>query len=219
MAASFGIINCGGDDTDASNSEDGGVDSPSGSNDGSALDASKDPGDDAGGSQDGGDAGGPQDGGDAGDAQDGGDADVEPVDHTWANWHMPNPVAAALPNPASYTASADVVVDNVTGLQWQRVLSDSSVTWQVATDYCADLTLGGYSDWRLPTLIELYSLVDFTASSPSIDVVTFPGTPAENFWTSTPLGGDPTQDFTINFGTPYTNVKPVTETVFVRCVR
>jgi hypothetical protein len=37
-------------------------------------------------------------------------------------WPMPNPASAGLPNPASLTVDAtnDTVMDNVTGLMWQR---------------------------------------------------------------------------------------------------
>ena len=92
----------------------------------------------------------------------------------WAAWPMPNPPSTGLPNAASYdTASTSgVVKDQVTGLWWQQTLGDnpSGQSWSAAGGYCAALALGGHNDWRVPTRIELVSLLDFTvAQGPMIE--------------------------------------------------
>ena len=74
----------------------------------------------------------------------------------------------------SYTLSTDgkIVTDNVTGLVWQRSPNltlttptpSDKMTWEEAQNYPAQLNAmnyGGYSDWRLPTIKELYSLIQF----------------------------------------------------------
>ncbi|WP_437819599.1 Lcl domain-containing protein [Sorangium sp. So ce1078] len=95
--------------------------------------------------------------------------------HKWACWPMPNPAGIGLPNPASYTdLGGGVVHDNVTCLDWQQSPPADVYTWDQAIGYCDSLTLGGFSDWRLPTRIEMTSLVDFTRS-PAIDRTAFPG--------------------------------------------
>lgn len=99
----------------------------------------------------------------------------------WAAWPMPNPASSGLPNPASYdtTSVSGVVIDNVTGLMWQRsVDQESGVSFSgdspFAKTYCSNLSLAGYHDWRVPTKIELYSLVDYTRVDPAIDTTVFP---------------------------------------------
>jgi hypothetical protein len=81
----------------------------------------------------------------------------------------------------SYALSGDglTVYDNVTGLIWQRspdtdgdgdIDIDDKLTWAQAQAYPATLnaeSYGGYDDWRLPTIKELYSLIDFSGEDPS----------------------------------------------------
>jgi autotransporter-associated beta strand protein len=88
-------------------------------------------------------------------------------------------IAGAQP---SYTCSSDglTVYDNVTGLTWQRSADtngDGSInvsdkmTFTAAQSYPATLNAehyGGYNDWRLPTIKELYSLINFTGTDPSL---------------------------------------------------
>lgn len=62
------------------------------------------------------------------------------------------------------------------------------LTWNQANTTCANLPLAG-GGWRLPTRIELVSIVDATRSNPSINVTAFPDTPEDSFWTITALVG------------------------------
>ena len=48
--------------------------------------------------------------------------------------------------------------DSSTALMWARSDNASGVTWQQAADYCHDLSLGGQTGWRLPTIDELQAL-------------------------------------------------------------
>jgi hypothetical protein len=90
----------------------------------------------------------------------------------WACWPMPNPVGSGLPNEASYTVGAETTVDDVTCLEWQKTPPTDNFTWHEALDYCEALTLDGRDDWRLPTRIELASIVDFVAGG--VDESAFP---------------------------------------------
>jgi hypothetical protein len=80
----------------------------------------------------------------------------------------------------------DTVQDNRTGLIWQRASSET-MTRSDALNYCSGLSLAGTSDWRLPTINELLSIVDDTRSFPAIDPSAFPSTESDHFWTSSPL--------------------------------
>ncbi len=70
--------------------------------------------------------------------------------------------------PASYTDNGDgTVTDNVTGLMWQQTPSTSRYTITEALANAATLKLGGYTDWRLPTIKELLSIAQFSGSLPN----------------------------------------------------
>ncbi|HPQ67907.1 MAG TPA: DUF1566 domain-containing protein [bacterium] len=49
--------------------------------------------------------------------------------------------------------------DPATGLVWEKVPTSGYVNWMDANDFCQHLSLGGYNDWRLPTINELRSLI------------------------------------------------------------
>jgi len=60
----------------------------------------------------------------------------------------------------------ETVTDLKTGLMWQQTpdLVNKS-TWTNAVANAVSQTTGGYTDWRLPSIKELYSLIDFTGST------------------------------------------------------
>ena len=65
-------------------------------------------------------------------------------------------------NKPSYTDNNDgTITDNVTGLMWEQDMG-SKITFDEAFSKASNSTLGGYSDWRVPTLKELYSLILFS---------------------------------------------------------
>lgn len=82
------------------------------------------------------------------------------------------------------------VTDQKTGLMWQgtEILPRK---WEHALAYCEELELGGFDDWRLPTLKELMSLVNEEHINPSIDTSFFPATRSAAYWTGTTFSGHP----------------------------
>lgn len=121
-------------------------------------------------------------------------------DRSWAHWDL-----AAPPPPSRYTCPSDpctttdgVVFDHMTRLMWQRGVPAGAYSWDNAKKYCDSLNgsdvssiacnsdkVPGYSSgWRLPTRIELASIVDYGSSNPAIDAAAFPATPGAGFWSS-----------------------------------
>jgi hypothetical protein len=71
----------------------------------------------------------------------------------------------------AFTDNKDgTVTDNLTGLMWTKDANvpKGCMMWQEAIDYTNKLTLYGYSDWRLPTVKELLSLIDYSEYNPAI---------------------------------------------------
>ncbi len=54
--------------------------------------------------------------------------------------------------------------DPDTGLMWTKKDNGSDVNWNQASDYCSNLQLGGYNDWRLPSIEELQGIYDPSVS-------------------------------------------------------
>lgn len=81
-------------------------------------------------------------------------------------------------NAPSYADNGDQTVsDNVTGLMWQKspdtdgdgdIEVSDKLTYSEAVDYCDNLSFAGYQDWRLPHIKQLYSLIDFNGTDPSV---------------------------------------------------
>lgn len=121
---------------------------------------------------------------------------------------------------ASLTDNSDsTVTDSGTHLMWQQT-EGGYITWEAALSYCEDLTLAGYSDWRLPNRKELESLVDDTRYYPAIDTTKFPNAHSQEYWSSTTYVINTSYAWSLLFhegGTYEGNKK--TENCWVRCVR
>ena len=136
---------------------------------------------------------------------------------TYATWLMPSPPGVPSPNSASYGVRADEAKESVSGLTWQRTFTEKK-TWSDAVSYCSDLNLGGVDDWRMPSRIELVSLVDFTRL-PSIDQEAFPNTANDYFWSASPAAAAGTY-YSVYFGAGLTAFGAASNpSAHVRCVR
>jgi hypothetical protein len=77
----------------------------------------------------------------------------------------------------SYTDNRDgTITDSVTGLMWQKspdlngdgiINYDDKLTYAEAAAKADSFNLAGYTDWRLPTIKEIYSLINFNGIDPS----------------------------------------------------
>ena len=115
-----------------------------------------------------------------------------------------------------YKVRKHTILDMTTGLEWQRKEPTGPMTWDEAMKYAETLRLGGHADWRLPTIEELFSLIDFSRSNPAS---TFPGMPNDWFWSSSSYSGSSSDAWVIySFnGNVYSYDK--TYSYHVRCVR
>ncbi len=88
--------------------------------------------------------------------------------------------ASYIINPPSYTNNQNgTITDNVTGLMWQKDMG-KKLTFEEALQKVNSANTGGYNDWRIPNIKELYSLIQFSgtvkgdkALTPFIDTTYF----------------------------------------------
>ena len=120
---------------------------------------------------------------------------------------------------AGYVNNGDgTVTDTSTGLMWQQATAPNTYDWYKAISYCESLSFAGYTDWRLPTIDEIKSLLD-TRWLPTIDHSYFPDTAASWYWSSTTSAYYTPYAWYVNFsdGDVYGNDKNGSN--YVRAVR
>jgi hypothetical protein len=137
------------------------------------------------------------------------------------------PTPPTCPDEQRYIVSDGTVLDRTTQLTWQQAAA-GPLPWMwnagdgSAQAYCAELTLDGAEGWRLPSVKELFSIVDFNATGGGLDAAVFP-VPAQLrsylFWTATSLVNDEELAWAIDFMAGNGEVADVTQGAFVRCVR
>ena len=129
---------------------------------------------------------------------------------------------------------SSVTVDNRTGLMWVTNPVDAGIgatyNWENAILACENNiggagTYAGYSDWRLPKVRELASIVDYGLSTvPPVNTTAFMNTVSDYYWTSTTHAVSPypyLYAWSVNFGTMSGQVGSWTKATLyhVRCVR
>jgi len=126
-------------------------------------------------------------------------------------------------SPLAYTDNGDGTVTDInTGLMWQQGDTQNSTKrkWQTAIDYCGDLSLAGYSDWRLPTRHELKSVVHYGKYNPAIDSKYFPACKTDDwYWSSSTYAGSTGSAWYVHFNGGHDYVSSKSTALFVRCVR
>ncbi|KPA14027.1 protein containing DUF1566 [Candidatus Magnetomorum sp. HK-1] len=113
----------------------------------------------------------------------------------------------------------NTVTDVHTGLMWQREINISPQTWAYALDNCENHVEANFSDWRMPSILELQSIVDYeTSYSPTVNTTIFPDTPKDLFWTSSPTQ-NPGIIYNVQFENGITHSSETHETHYYRAVR
>ena len=136
-----------------------------------------------------------------------------------------------------------VIFDSVTWLYWQSAASideknicktydTNSFTdracddwtslddcsWCAARDYCEDLVLWWYTDWRLPNIKELKSIIDFNRYDPIVDTTYFTAA-NDDYWSSTVNANPIYYAFKVYFDNGGDTSGMKDGDAFVRCVR
>ena len=116
-----------------------------------------------------------------------------------------------------FTVSGGTVTHRSTGLIWEQATGEGS--WANARAYCRERQTATGEDWRLPTAIELASLVDYAGYAPATLEAVFPNVPYERFWTGTQFAGDANEAWFVRFDDGHVDKADKREILHVRCVR
>jgi hypothetical protein len=104
-----------------------------------------------------------------------------------------------------------VILDTKTSLEWQAE-AHGPMTWQEAMDYAHNLGDG----WRLPTIEELLTLVDYSQVNPATE---FPGQDSTWYWSSSSVAYYVSCAWRVTFVNGYVNYYDKTFNNYARCVR
>ena len=120
-----------------------------------------------------------------------------------------------------------IVYDRATHLFWAGDAdlaggyNGNAFSWGAVINYYTTLDFAGYTDWRLPNIFELESIICFGAASPAVYPATFLNvrTAPYNYWSSTSKHADPTKAWGIYFAAGARNQLPKIEIHFSLGVR
>jgi len=95
-------------------------------------------------------------------------------------------------------------IDHATGLTWTYVDNGERYEWTAALKIGEDLTVGGFTDWRMPNIYELFTVVDISTQQPSVNKDFF-GIKNTVYWSSSSCIFDPSRAYTVRFNNGYVN--------------
>ena len=101
-----------------------------------------------------------------------------------------------------FTVLADnnaAVRDNSTGLVWEQTPSTPATDWSNARLQCINKNVGNTRGWRLPSVVELTSLIDPSLPAPYVPGAVFTGVQTATYWSATASAVGTTSAFGVNF--------------------
>ncbi|MCI5218762.1 MAG: DUF1566 domain-containing protein [Candidatus Electrothrix sp. LOE2] len=151
--------------------------------------------------------------------------------HAACSSNMP----ASTPDSQLTDNNDGTVTDTKTGLMWKQCSegqtfsigscngSASTFTWQAALQQPGTVNdaggFAGHTDWRLPNIKELRSIVEEQCSSPAINATRFPNTPSSYVWSGSPYAGNSVYAWYVSFDYGYSNYDFRVDNYAVRLVR
>jgi Protein of unknown function (DUF1566) len=132
---------------------------------------------------------------------------VNPLAGVTQNWDK------NLPSTSRFTVLSDfggaAVRDNNTGLVWEQAPSTTQDTQLGSAVHCVNgVTVGGMKGWRLPSVVELGSLVDPTSTA-AVRLPTghpFSNVQSDIYWSATTVAVDTTLAWIVNFGNGFVGI-------------
>ena len=95
------------------------------------------------------------------------------------------------------------ITDTKTGLMWAEKDNGVPIKWSDAFSYCSNYNVGGYNDWRMPTLAELASLFDQNEKNKNgYHIIRLISTTAQSCWASDTRGNEAGR-FNFTYGKVY----------------
>ncbi len=138
---------------------------------------------------------------------------------SWVNATCEN-IAESVPNSRLLNNADGTISDSLTGLMWKQCSegqtadtqcsgNTSSHNWQAALQIASNLNasggFAGHSDWRLPNVKELRSIVEPACHTPAINNERFPNTASIEYWTSTVSVDNTSNAWRVEFGNGESN--------------
>lgn len=120
-------------------------------------------------------------------------------------------IPATTPTSAFNDNGDGTLTDTRTGLMWMKCPlgqsgsdcatgSANTYTWDQALQAPNGFSYAGYSDWRVPNIKELRSIIEEQCFDPAINLAIFPATPSTYFWSSSPNAGNSSYAWFVDFG-------------------
>lgn len=119
-------------------------------------------------------------------------------------------LAATTPAGRFINNGDGTVTDLVTKLTWKRCSEglsgrncelEKAITynWSEALTAAASSRFAEKNEWRVPTIQELDSIIEFRCTMPAVNAEIFPATHASNYWSSSHFAGYPGGSWNVNF--------------------
>jgi len=134
---------------------------------------------------------------------------------TWAQTCQKGTITESAPTSRFTFDDAGLVTDTDTGITWMRCALGqtwdgttcsgrvNTYDWQDAmreVKKMNDKHYGGHSDWRLPYIPELASIVERQCFNPRVNMAVFPATPSMTFWSGMERMGFTNMAYALDFG-------------------